>query len=401
MESSSFSDSASRTALIHDWLTDWGGGENLLSALASCLEKPDLYSLIDFLPREHRARLPVGKSHTSFIQLLPGAATKFWNYLFLMPSAIESFDLSRYERVISSSHAFAKGILTNSDQLHISYLHTPMRYAWDLHHQYLADYGLDNGLRGWFARAMFHRLRQWDRQTANNVDLFVANSTNVARRIWRTYRRRSVVIYPPVETSRFVPAPERENYYVSVSRLVSYKRIDLVVQAFRQMPQRRLLVIGDGPEYGKLKAQAGPNIEFLGYQPDTVVADHLARALALVFAANEDFGITPVEAQSAGTPVIAFRGGGALETVIDARSAREGTGIFFDQQTPSSLAATIQESESILANISPLACRVQAQRFSSEIFHRRFTRLLEQATGAWDSTRDAPAGFEAAVLDNV
>lgn len=390
-----------RTALVHEWLTDWGGSESVLAEISRCVGSPDLYALLDFLSPEHRQRLDCAAVGTSFVQSLPFARSHFWYYLALMPLAVETFDLRNYDLVISSSHAFAKGALTSAEQLHLSYVHSPMRYAWDLHHEYLADYGLDHGLKGWLARAMFHRLRRWDRQTANNVDLFIANSANVARRIWRTYRRRSIVLYPPVDTSRFSLAPAKDNYYLSVSRLVSYKRVDLLVQAFRLMPERRLLVIGDGPELERLKALAGANIEFLGHQPDPVVADHLARARALVFAANEDFGITPVEAQAAGTPVIAYRSGGALETVIDARHDPGGTGIFFDEQTPTALAAAIRESENLLADISPATCRDHAQRFSTTVFHERFNALLQLAASAWEATRHTPATFEAEVLDNA
>lgn len=390
-----------RTALVHEWLTDWGGSESVLAEISRCFDSPDLYALLDFLSPDQRQRLNCAALRTSFVESLPFARSRFWHYLALMPLAVETFDLRNYDLVISSSHAFAKGALTSAEQLHLSYVHSPMRYAWDLHHEYLADYGLDRGLKSWLARAMFHRLRQWDRQTANNVDLFLANSANVARRIWRTYRRRSMVLYPPVDTSRFRLAPAKDNYYLSVSRLVSYKRVDLLVQAFRLMPERRLLVIGGGPELGKLKALAGANIEFLGHQPDPVVADHLARARALVFAANEDFGITPVEAQAAGTPVIAYRSGGALETVIDARHTPAGTGIFFDEQTPAALAAAIREGESALADISPTSCRDHAERFSTTVFHERFDALLRLATSVWETTRHTPATFEAEVLNNA
>lgn len=400
MQTAPVAHSFRRTALIHDWLTDWGGSENVLSALASCLDKPDLFSLIDFLAPHHRNRLAVGRSHTSFIQHLPGAATKFWNYLALMPLAIERFDLRDFECIVSSSHAFAKGVLTNADQLHLSYVHTPMRYAWDLHYEYLSDYGLDKGIAGWMARILFHRLRRWDRLTANNVDLFIANSENVARRIWRTYRRRSTVLYPPVDTSRFGLSSAKDNFYLSVSRLVSYKRIDIIVQAFSLIPNKKLLVIGDGPELSKLKALAGANVEFLGQQPDSVVADHLARARGLVFAANEDFGITPVEAQAAGTPVIAYRRGGALETVIDALRLPGGTGVFFDEPTPEALSSVIREHEGTLADILPETCRQNAMRFSDSVFRQRFDALLQRASEAWSTTRHRPETFESAVLDD-
>lgn len=359
-----------------------------------------LHALFDRLAPEQRLRLTAEEIATTFLQHLPGLSKRFWYYLPLMPLAIEQLDLRGYDRIVSSSHAFAKGALTSADQLHISYLHSPMRYAWDLHHEYLADYGFAKGLRGWLVKAMFHRLRGWDRQTANNVDLFLANSTNVARRIWRTYRRRAQVLYPPVDVNRFAAARARDNYFVSVSRLVSYKRIDLIVQAFGLLPEKKLLVIGDGPELGKLKALAGANVEFLGRQPDSVVADHLARARALVFAANEDFGITPVEAQAAGTPVIAYRRGGALETVIDASQSPGGTGIFFDRQAPDALSDAIRKHEDTLSDISPEDCRRNAMRFSDSIFRQRFEAVLHRASEAWGTTRHRPETFESSVLDD-
>lgn len=391
----------SRTALVHEWLTDWGGSENVLAAISRCFDRPDIFALVDFLPDEARALLNHGTLTTTLIQSLPFARSHFWYYLGLMPLAIEALDLRDYELIVSSSHAVAKGALTSAEQMHISYVHSPMRYAWDLHHEYLADYGLDRGARGWLARWIFHRLRNWDRQTANNVDLFLANSENVARRIWKTYRRKAMVLYPPVDTSRFSPAPTRGDHFVSVSRLVSYKRVDLIVDAFRQMPDKRLLVIGDGPELARLKSLASRNIEFMGYQPDHVVAGELSRARALVFAANEDFGITPVEAQAAGTPVIAFGQGGALETIRDARRLERGTGILFPEQSAAAIIAVLRENERVLDSISPNDCRHHAAQFSAEIFRRRFENLLQVATAAWTHTRRTPANFELEVLNNV
>lgn len=389
-----------RTALVHEWLDDWGGSESVLVEISRCFLRPDLFALIDFLPTEARARINHGRLTTTFIQSLPLARSHFWYYLGLMPLAIEALDLRDYELIVSSNHAVAKGVLTNAEQLHLSYVHSPMRYAWDLHHEYLADYGVDKGLRGWLARLMCHRLRQWDRQTASNVDLYIANSINVARRIWRAYRRRAWVIPPPADLDRFSIAAAKDDYYVVVSRLVSYKRVDLIVRAFGLMPEKKLLVIGDGPELDNLKKMSGTNIEFLGRRQDCEVADHLSRAKALVFAANEDFGITPVEAQAAGTPVVAFGQGGALETVIDATQSANGTGIFFTRQTPDTLSETIRRHEHTLAAISPEDCRRNAQRFSTQVFHERFTSLRDRACAAWDGTRHRPGSFESAVFDD-
>lgn len=372
----------------------------MLAEISHCFLRPDLFALIDFLPREARARINHGRMTTTFIQSLPFSRSHFWYYLGLMPLAIETLDLRDYELIVSSNHAVAKGVLTNADQLHLSYVHSPMRYAWDLHHEYLADYGIDGGLRGWLARLMFHRLRSWDRLAANNVDLYIANSHNVARRIWRTYRRRACVIHPPVDLDRFSIAPAKDDYYVVVSRLVSYKRVDLIVRAFGLMPEKKLIVIGDGPELVNLQKLSGSNIEFLGCRTDSEVADYLSRAKALVFAANEDFGITPVEAQAAGTPVVAFGRGGALETVIDATPSGNRTGIFFSRQTPDVLSETIRLHEHTLDTISPENCRRNAERFSTQVFHERFSSLRDRACSAWECTRKRPESFESAVFDD-
>lgn len=390
-----------RVAVVHDWLDTWGGAESVTAAMLGILDGAQLHALFDHLSPENRRRMDVGHVETTFLQHIPGFRSRFWYGLPLMPLAIEQFDLRRYDTVVSSSHAFAKGVLTTADQLHVSYVHSPMRYAWDLHHEYLADYGMARGLKGWLARLMFHRLRHWDRQTANNVDLFLANSENISRRIWKTYRRRSLVLYPPVDLSRFAVSATRDNFFISVSRLVSYKRVDIVVEAFNRMPEKRLLIIGDGPELAKLKAMAGANVEFLGFQPDAIVAEHLARARALVFAANEDFGITPVEAQAAGTPVVALKRGGALETVLDAASQPLGTGIFFDQPTPEALVTAIHESESLIDGISPELCRANAERFSTQVFDDRFRRLMDVAEQAWECSRQVPHSFETELFLNV
>lgn len=389
-----------RTALVHDWLDAWGGAESVTAAMLVALSNPTLHALFDHLSPALRRRMGVEHVKTTFLQNIPGLRSRFWYGLPLMPLAIEQLDLRGFDTVVSSSHAFAKGVLTTADQLHVSYVHSPMRYAWDLHHDYLADYGMDQGLKSWLARLMFHRLRQWDRQTANNVDLFLANSENVARRIWKTYRRRSIVLYPPVDLSRFSVSAVRDDYFVSVSRLVSYKRVDIAVEAFNRMPEKRLLVIGDGPELAKLKALARPNVEFLGYQPDAIVAEHLARARALVFAANEDFGITPVEAQAAGTPVVALRRGGAVETVLDAASHPQGTGVFFAQQSAEALLSVIRESESLIDGISSAHCRSNAERFSAQVFDTRFRQLMNTAEAAWDGTSRSRHTFEAQILRN-
>ena len=370
------------TCVVHEWLTDWGGSEDVVRAMLAVLGPVDVFATIDFLSPADRARLGAGRIHTTFLQSAPWARTRFWNYLPVTPLAVETHDLRRAKIVVSSSHAFAKGALTSAEQLHVSYVHSPMRYAWDLHHEYLADYGLDHGAKGLLARYLFHRLRQWDRQTAHNVDLFLANSHHVRRRIWRAYRRPARVLYPPVATDRFqFDGGPRQDHYVTVSRLVSYKRIDLMLEAFRAMPQRKLFVIGDGPEAAKLRAMCPPNVTLLGFQPHDVVQQHLAQARAFLFAAHEDFGISPVEAQACGTPVIAYGVGGAAETVRDLRTRERPTGLLFDTQTAQALGEAVAAFDT--AAIDPHACREWAEGFGEARFAREFGEVLQRAWEAW------------------
>ena len=372
-----------RVAVIHEWLTDWGGSEAVTTAILEAYPAAHLHALFNHLSLRDLERLQNRPITTTFLQLLPGMRKHFWYWLWLMPYAVEKLDMRQHDIILSSSHAFAKGVLTSAEQFHVSYVHSPMRYAWDLYHDYLEDYGLTRGIKGTLAHVMFHHLRQWDRSTANNVDLFLANSAYVARRIWRAYRRPAVVLHPPVDVERIPFAADKEDFYLTVSRLVSYKRVDLIVQAFAKMPQRRLVVIGDGPESAHLRAMNLPNVSFLGYQPDDIVHDHLVRARAFLFAAIEDFGITPVEAQAAGTPVIAYGRGGALETVCGLDGKNPPTGLFFDQQDATFLSAAIERFEACGNEISAQACRDNAMNFTRVRFIERFGSLVENGYAAW------------------
>lgn len=367
-----------KIALIQDWLTNYAGSERVLEQIIKLYPNADLFSLVDFLPDGGRAFIAGKPVQTSFIQRLPFARTKFRNYLPLMPLAVEQFDLSRYDLVISSSHAVAKGVLTGPDQVHVSYVHTPIRYAWELQHQYLRESGLDDGLKGAAARAVLHYIRNWDCRTANGVDEFVANSRFIARRIWRVYRREAAVIYPPVDVDSFSLSEEKEDYYLTASRMVPYKKIDLIAAAFAAMPDKKLVIIGDGPEYKKIRACAGSNVEFLGHQPSETLRRYMQRARAFVFAAEEDFGITPVEAQACGTPVIAYGKGGALETVRGLEHERP-TGVFFADQTPAALSEAIRVFERESGRISPQACREGALRFSCDRFREEFGAFVAAA----------------------
>jgi len=383
-------------SVVHEWLTDWGGSEDVTRLILDCFPQADLYATIDFLSKQDRARLGERAIHTTFLQRAPGVRTRFWNYLPVTGLAVEGHDVAAADIILSSSHAFAKGVIPRGDQLHVSYVHSPMRYAWDLREQYLKDYRLDRGLKGMLARYFFHRLRMWDRQTANNVDLFLANSRHVQQRIWRTYRRPSRVIYPPVRTQQFTVQAQKEDHFVTVSRLVSYKRIGMVLEAFRSMPRRKLIVIGDGPEMPALKANCPPNVTLMGRQSDEVVGQHLGAAKAFVFAAHEDFGISPVEAQACGTPVIAYGAGGSLETVRGLQQTDRPTGLFFSQQTAASLAEAVGCFEDAGPVFDPLACREWAEQFGEARFKREFGGCVEQAWTLWQ--RD-PRALEPTLAD--
>jgi glycosyltransferase involved in cell wall biosynthesis len=358
-----------KVAIVHDWLDTWGGAENTLVELLALFPDAELFALVDFLPPEHRALLGTRTIHTTFIQGLPRARNNFRRYLPLFPRAIERLDVSRFDLVLSSSHAVAKGVRTRPTQLHICYCYTPMRYAWDLQESYLEHVGLDRGVAGWFVRRTLARLRAWDTAASSRVDHFVAISHYIADRIQRSYGRDSVVIHPPVAIGTFDATAARGPTYVTVSRFVPYKRVDLIVAAFRNLPGHELVVLGDGPERARIEAAAGPNVRLAGRVSDAQRDHWLASGRAFVFAAEEDFGIAPLEAQARGMPVIALGKGGALETIRGLDDAAP-TGVFFAEQTPESLAAAVLTFETHAARITANACRENALRFSAERFRR-------------------------------
>ncbi|MBB5401976.1 glycosyltransferase family 4 protein [Paraburkholderia youngii] len=363
-----------KVAIVHDWLVVSGGAEKVLKNIIECFPDADVFSIVDFLEDRDCVK---GKSvNTSFIQKMPFARRRYRAYLPLMPIAIEQVDLSGYDLVISSSHAVAKGVLTGPNQVHISYIHSPIRYAWDLQHQYLRESHLDRGLRSALARVLLHYIRGWDSRSANGVDHLLANSQFIARRIRKAYQREATVIYPPVDLANMSIGTEKEDFYVTASRMVPYKRIDLIVQAFSQTPERKLVVIGDGPDMKKIKAVAGDNVKILGHQPSDVLVDHLRRARAFVFAAEEDFGISVVEAQACGTPVIAFGRGGALESVVGLPLERP-TGVFFGEQSTASLLEAVTRFESNAALFDARVCRKNAERFSSENFKKALMGFVD------------------------
>ncbi|WP_322015095.1 glycosyltransferase family 4 protein [Paraburkholderia sp. J12] len=378
-----------RVALVHDWLAAYAGSERVVEQILQLFPQADLYSVVDFFPESQRGVLGGKHAHTSFIQHLPRARKSFRSYLPLMPIAVEQFDLSTYDLVISSSHAVAKGVLTGPHQVHVSYVHSPIRYAWDLQHQYLAEAGIQHGMRSWIARAVLHYMRIWDQRTANGVDAFVANSAFVARRIRKAYGSDATVVYPPVDVERFALGTQHGDFYLIASRMVPYKRIPLIVEAFAAMPSRQLVVIGDGADFERAKAAATPNVTLLGYQPDAVLVDYMQRARAFVFAAEEDFGISVVEAQACGTPVIALGRGGVREIVVDSPDPERSTGLFFDEQSVESIVDAVARFEAHVPFRAEV-CRRNALRFTAERFKREFMSIVENAMDAGKAYADSP-----------
>lgn len=361
-----------KVAVVHDWLVTYAGAERVLEAILELYPESDIYSVVDFLKDDQRFFIKNKKVKTTYIQKFPFAASKYRAYLPFMPLAIEQFDLSEYDLIISSSYAVAKGVITGPDQVHICYCHSPIRYAWDMKDQYLREAGLEKGIKSLVARIIMHRVRLWDLACANRVDYYISNSDFIGRRIRKVYRRSSKTVYPNVDVDSFEVVKDKEDYYFTASRMVPYKRMDLIVKAFSEMPEKRLIVIGSGPQFENIKSIAPPNVTLLGYQTSDVLKSYMQRARAFIFAAEEDFGIIPVEAQACGTPVIAFGKGGVCETVIDKK-----TGILFYEQTPSAICEAITRFENSPL-LDPDEIRKNAERFSKATFLVNMRNFVER-----------------------
>lgn len=368
-----------RVAVVHEWLVNHAGSEKVVEEILKIYPQADLFAVVDFLKPHERGFLQGKVAKTTFVQRLPGAEKRFRHYLPLMPLAMEQHDLSGYDLILSSSHAVAKGVLTGPDQLHVCYIHSPIRYAWDMQHQYLRESGMTSGVKGTVAKLLLHYMRLWDARTPNGVDQFLANSAFIARRVRKVYRREAAVIHPPVDVERFALRRDKEAFYLTASRMVPYKRMPMIAEAFSRMPDKQLIIIGDGPEMDKVRAAAGPNVSVLGFLGDAALVDHMQRAKAFVFAAEEDFGITPVEAQACGTPVIAFGRGGSLETVRGRGHPAQRTGVFFKEQTVESLIAAVEAFETLPVPIRPEVCRAHAEQFAPALFRQRFQAAVERA----------------------
>ncbi len=361
-----------KKALVHDWYYISGGAEKVVHSFNNIWNDFDHYALVDFLNEKDRNFILNGKkAQTSFIQKLPTAKSNHRKFLQWFPLAVEQFNLSDYDLVLSSSASIAKGVLTTQDQLHICYCHSPMRYAWDLYHQYLSDSNLNKGLKGMYAKRVLHKIRQWDISTTNRVDHFIANSNYIAKRIKKVYNRESTVIYPPVDVNNFEIEKLKDDYYFTASRMVPYKRIKMIVEAFNKMPNKKLIVAGDGPEYIAIKNIANRNIDLKGFVDAHELKELMKKAKAFVFAAKEDFGIIPVEAQACGTPVIAFNEGGVRETVVHNK-----TGYLFNNQNPEAIINAVEAFEKL--NFKPETIRENALKFSKERFEKEIKEFVEE-----------------------
>lgn len=363
-----------KVALVQDWFVVNGGAEKVVKEIIELFPDADVFSLVDFLNDHDRSEILKGKrSTTSYIQNLPFSKNHFRNYLPLFPNAIESLDLSSYDLIISSSYSVAKGVRKRNGQIHICYCHSPVRYAWDLKDEYLSALSWP---KRQVSQMVLSYIRKWDLGTTPRVDLFIANSRNVAERIKRIYNRDSVIIYPPVDTSSFMPEENKDDYYFTTLRVVPYKKLDLIVDTFNMMPEKKLIVSGDGPALDSLKSKAGDNIRFTGFVKKHELVKLMQKARGFILAAEEDFGITSLEAQSCCTPVIAFRKGGYLETVVEGK-----TGVFFDQQNAESLKKAILDFESSGVKFKREDFLKNVEQFTIEKFRSTFKNCIDEFVG--------------------
>jgi len=369
-----------RIAIVHEWFTSMRGGEKCVEALCEVFPDAELYALLHIKGAVSPVieRMPM---HTSFVQHLPFAATKYRHYLPLFPAAVSRFELSGFDIVISSSHCAAKGVRTAPHTLHVCYCYTPMRYIWTQFEDYFGP-GRSGLLTRWGMRAAVGYLRRWDLRTAQNPHHFIAISENIRNRIRTIYGRESDVIYPPVETAALSVAREHEGYDLIVSALVPYKRVDLAVEAYNRLG-KPLVVIGDGPDLTRLREHAGRTVRMLGWRPDDDVRDHFRRCRAVIFPGEEDFGIVPVEAIACGKPVVAYARGGALETVVERADLR--TGILFHEQTVEALATAVQQLDA--EAFDPTAMHEFALGFDREIYKRK---MRDYVLARWNEFELSP-----------
>lgn len=363
-----------KVAIVQEWLVTVGGSDKVVKAILDVFPDADIYTLVAKKNVCDELGIPWEKVNTSFIQKMPLGTKKHRAYLPLFPFAIEQFDLRGYDVVISSSHCVAKGVLTKADQLHICYCHSPIRYCWDMYNEYLEESHLDKGFKSWLVRLMLHPIRQFDAIAGSRVDYYISNSDYVGQRIRKTYRRKATTIHPNIDISNFELCNDKQEYYLASSRLVAYKKIDTIIEAFNQMPDKKLVVIGGGPNLETYRKLAKDNVTVMGYQAFNVLKEKMQHAKAFVFAADEDFGMIPIEAQSCGTPVIAYGHGGSLETVNGGK-----TGLFFNEQTPEAIVEAVNKFEAMGSQpFAPADCRQWAEGFSEERFKREIKEFVEE-----------------------
>lgn len=380
-----------RVAIVHYWFVSRRGGERVVEAMAGLFPQADLFSVVadaEAIPESLRGR----SLETSFLQKIPGGRRWHRNFLLLYPLALEQFDLSEYDLVLSSESGPAKGVLTRAETCHVCYCHSPMRYLWDFYHSYRNGATMSRLSRPIFTLAS-HYLRMWDAASADRVDYFVANSQNVARRIRKHYRREATVIYPPVNVGAGYVADKMEDFYLAVGHLVDYKRMDLAIAACNRLG-RRLHVVGTGEQYARLRKLAGPSIRFCGPLSDGELREQYAHCRALLFPGEEDFGIVPVEALSFGRPVIAYERGGVLETVKGFGSGsphgpENSTGVFFRQQSVDAVVEAMQTFEGIEHKFRPFFIKQQADRFAPEHFRDKLGGYLGEK---WEEFRNDSMG---------
>jgi glycosyltransferase involved in cell wall biosynthesis len=365
-----------QVAVIHDWLDKRGGAENVLEQILLLYPNAEIYSLVDFADRERMPFLQGRKIHTSFVNKLPFAKNHFRKYLPFFPIAIESFDLRRYDLVISSSFAVAKGVIINPDQKHISYMHSPIRYAWDMQGEYSKTHKIMRGIAKPFVSFMMHKLRIWDAVSSLRIDQIVTNSEFVRRRINKCYNLDSKVIYPPVDVEFFAKKQKKieGDFYFTACRHVGYKNLDLLVKAFNKMPDKKLYIAGEGPQTRKLKEMAKTNIVFLGNISREKLRDNMQAAKAFLYAAIEDFGIVMVESLAAGTPVIAYAKGGAVDIISGAPSNKK-VGLLFAEQTVAAISEAVAIFEKDQKKFTKSNVQARSRRFSCELFMKEFLKI--------------------------
>lgn len=363
-----------KVAIIQEWLVTVGGSDKVAKAIMDVFPDADIFTLVAKKEICDELGISWEKVHTSFIQKMPLGTKKHRAYLPLFPFAIEQFDLRGYDVIISSSHCVAKGVLTKADQLHICYCHSPIRYCWDMYNEYLEESHLRMGLKSWIVRLMLHPIRKFDAIAGDRVDYYISNSDYVGQRIRKTYRRKTTTIHPNIDISHFELCEDKQEYYLASSRLVAYKKIDIIIEAFNQMPDKKLVVIGGGPNLDAYRKTAKENVKVMGYQPFDVLKEKMQHAKAFIFAADEDFGMIPIEAQSCGTPVIAYGHGGSLETVNGGK-----TGLFFYEQTKEAIVEAVTKFEAMGGRpFAPKDCRQWAEGFSEERFKREIKEFVEE-----------------------